>query len=261
MIRVENVLRACARRLPAPIRDPLRAAVHRLAGDRWRLGASARQRPPGTIKWGHLRRLEPLSRNWGHDRGTPIDRIYIEEFLAKHAADVRGSCLEVRSPTYTQRFGADRVTRSDVLDVNPANPAATVVADLSDPDSLPPGRFDCVIFTQTLQIIPDMRAAVANVWRALAPGGVILLTVPTMGFHESGTAFDNHRWRVTRLGLQWLLGQLPAARVETATYGNLLSCVAFLYGMAAEELRPDELAPHDPDFPMIVAASVRKEVQ
>jgi SAM-dependent methyltransferase len=246
----KNMLRACARRLPAPIRDPLRAAI-----------ARRRQRRPEKIKWGNLRRLEPLSRNWGYERGTPIDRIYIEQFLAKHAEDIRGSCLEVQTAAYTQRFGGDRVDRSDVLDVNPANPAATVVADLSDADSLPAGRFDCVIFTQTLQIVPDMRAAVANAWRALAPGGTLLVTVPTLGLHESRTGFDNHRWRVTRIGLEWLFGQVPCAAADITTYGNLLSCVAFLYGMAAEELRPDELAAHDPDFPMLVCARARKESQ
>jgi hypothetical protein len=64
---------------------------------------------------------------------------------------------------------------------------------------------------------------------------------------------------VTRTGLEWLLSQLPGARAETATYGNVLSCAAFLYGMAAEELSPEELRVSDPQFPLIVAARVYKD--
>ena len=60
---------------------------------------------------------------------------------------------------YTNRFGGARVTSSDVLDIDPANTAATIVADLGEPDSLPADRFDCAIFTQTLHLVPDMGAA------------------------------------------------------------------------------------------------------
>ena len=39
---------------------------------------------------------KPVSDHWGWDRGTPVDRYYIEQFLAEHAADVRGRVLEVK---------------------------------------------------------------------------------------------------------------------------------------------------------------------
>jgi SAM-dependent methyltransferase len=211
------------------------------------------------VKWGSLRRTAPFSRDWGYDRGTPIDRAYIETFLAAHADDVRGACLEVMNADYTDRFGGARVTRQDVLDINPANTLATIVADLGETDSLPVRRFDCVIFTQTLHLIPDMRIALANVWRAVAPGGVLLLTVPALGRHDTRKGFHHDRWRVTKTGLEWLLTDLPDGRADTTTYGNVLSCSAFLYGLAAEELRPEELRVTDPGFPLIVAARVRKE--
>ena len=125
--------------------------------------------------------MTPFSRKWGFDRGTPIDRVYIERFLESHANDVSGSCLEVLNAAYTDRFGGARVSRADVLDIDPANIHATIVADLGEPESLPAHRFDCIIFTQTLHLIPDMHAALVNVWQALRPGGVLLVTVPAMG--------------------------------------------------------------------------------
>ena len=201
----------------------------------------------------------PFSRAWGYDRGTPIDRVYIEDFLRLHAEDVRGACLEVLNADYTVRFGGSRVSRRDVLDINPTNTLATIVADLGEVDSLPADRFDCVIFTQTLHLVPDMRTAVANVWRSLVPGGVLLLTVPALGRHDTRPGSHHDRWRVTGTGLEWLLSALPASRATTSTYGNLLTCTAFLYGLAAEELTPEELQVTDAQFPLIVSARVVKE--
>jgi SAM-dependent methyltransferase len=211
------------------------------------------------VRWGSLRRTTPFSRSWGYERGTPIDRVYIEDFLKSHADDVRGACLEILNADYTKQFGSARVTSVDILDIDPANTVATIVADLAERDSLPAERFDCVIFTQTLHLIFDMETALKNVWRALSPGGVLLLTVPALGRHEARKGFHSDRWRVTKTGLEWLLTGLSNARADITTYGNVLACAAFLYGLAAEELRPEELQVFDREFPLIVAARIVKE--
>jgi hypothetical protein len=52
---------------------------------------------------------------------------------------------------------------------------------------------------------------------------------------------------------------LSNAHADITTYGNVLSCAAFLYGLAAEELRPEELQAFDREFPLIVAARVVKQ--
>ena len=253
-------LRPWFRRLPLPVRHRVKAGLTRFPAIARVLAPTAhRECPPGTVNWGDLRRTVPFSRNWGYDRGTPIDRIYIEAFLATHADAVRGRCLEVMNADYTTRFGGSRVSRKDVLDINPANTLATIVADLEEPESLPAERFDCVIFTQTLHLVRDMRVAVANIWRAVAPGGVLLLTVPAVGPQHTRRDFHHDRWRVTRSGLEWLLAQLEDARVQTTTLGNVLSCTAFMFGLAAEELHREELHVDDPAFPLIVAARAHKE--
>src|SRR5919197_3914065 len=111
-------------------------------------------RPP----WlGAMRRTEPLSK-WGADRGTPIDRYYIERFLERHRVDIRGRVLEVRDSRYTSRFGRG-VEAVDVLDVEPGNPLATITADLSAADAIPAKTFDCFVLTQTLQYISDLGGA------------------------------------------------------------------------------------------------------
>src|SRR5205085_5499713 len=50
-------------------------------------------------------RSQPVSRKFGLDRGTAIDRAWIEAFLAREARRIRGSVLEIGDPGHTRRFG------------------------------------------------------------------------------------------------------------------------------------------------------------
>ena len=78
-----------------------------------------------------MRRLTPISRVWGFDRGLPVDRYYIEGFLAAHAADIQGRVLEIGDNTYTLKYGGSRVIGSEILHPVEGNPRATIIADLS----------------------------------------------------------------------------------------------------------------------------------
>ena len=83
------------------------------------------------MQFGTLRRITPVSQNWGLDRGLPIDRYYVEHFLARHAEDLRGRVLEIEDDMYTRKFGSNCVTSRDVLHVVEGNPRATIVGDLT----------------------------------------------------------------------------------------------------------------------------------
>jgi hypothetical protein len=50
-------------------------------------------------RWGNLRRTAPFSATFGFDRGTPIDRYYLERFLNSHRALITGRVLEVQLPS------------------------------------------------------------------------------------------------------------------------------------------------------------------
>ena len=50
----------------------------------------------GHIDWGDLRSRAPVSRDWGFDRGKPIDRYYIEQFL--ESRDVPARVFDYRQP-------------------------------------------------------------------------------------------------------------------------------------------------------------------
>ena len=73
-----------------------------------------------SVRFGDLRRLHPISPNFGYDRGKPVDRRYIESFLSDNAGHIKGRVLEVADNAYTMRYGGARVVSSDVLDIDEA---------------------------------------------------------------------------------------------------------------------------------------------
>jgi SAM-dependent methyltransferase len=214
----------------------------------------------GRANLGDLRSVEPVGRHFGTDRGDPVDRYYIEQFLARHATDVRGQVLEIGEDLYTRRYGGSAVTGSDVLHVRPGNPRATIVADLADAPGIPDGRFDCIILTQTLHLIYEARRAVATLHRILRPGGVLLMTVPGITPVPTRTTWGyTWYWAFTALAVERMLGEVfDPADVTVETTGNVLAATAFLQGLAWQELTPQELDAVDPDFPVILSARARR---
>ena len=206
------------------------------------------------VAWGDLGRVEPLSRDWGRDRGTPVDRHYIEAFVARHRSDIRGRVLEVKEPIYTQRFGGDKVVSGDVVDIDPATPLATITADLRHADAIPTATFDCVILTQTLHVIDDMAAVLSECRRILRPGGVLLLTAPHVSRIDPASGLDGDYWRLTEASARTLFAAaFPVAGFEVTSFGNVKTCAAFLYGLSVEEMAAADLDHRDASFPLVVA--------
>ena len=209
-------------------------------------------------RMGTLRRTQPLSDVWGFDRGTPVDRRYIEQFLHTYRGVITGRVLEVQDSRYTERFGT-AVLQRDVLDIDPANARATWIADLAAADTIPSSLFDCIILTQTLHLIYDTQAALAHVYRMLQPGGTALVTLPAVSRVSRGVGVDGDYWRFTVASARRLFGTVFGAQhVDVRSYGNVLTAMAFLTGMAAEELRTHEIQAHDPFFPVIVGIKATK---
>jgi SAM-dependent methyltransferase len=212
--------------------------------------------PVGAVRWGDLRNLQPICPQFGFSRGKPVDRHYVEAFLADHAGDVSGHVLEIKDAGYTRQFGGSRLVRSDVLDINPDNRDATIVADLNDPAALKGETFDCVIFTQTLQFFLEPARALRHLHGSLKPGGVLLMTVPGITPVRSRDAWY---WSFTEATVKSLLGELFApADTVVCSYGNLVTATAFLQGLCAAELSQRELAASDPAYPLLIGARAVK---
>ena len=204
-------------------------------------------------------RLQPASRVFGLDRGTPIDRYYIERFLQRNSGDIHGRVLEVGDSTYVRRFGAN-VTKTDVLHATAGNRKASIVGDLATGAGVSSGAFDCLILTQTLCCIFDIRSAVSNIHRCLAGGGVVLATVPGI---SQISRYDMDRWgdfwRFTSLSARRLFEEsFLSSHVRVEAHGNVMAATAFLQGRALEEMNPAELDYTDADYELLITIRAQK---
>lgn len=210
------------------------------------------------VRFEDLARSEPVSRLFGFERGTPIDRHYIEQFVATHAQLIRGRTLEVASADYTRRFHTG-ATAFEVLHVEQGHPEATIIGDLSDFEDLPAERVDCFVCTHTFNFIYEVEAAVKGAARLLAPGGTLIATLAGLA---QISRYDMDRWgdfwRFTNASAARLFGA-HFADVEVTTYGNVLAAKALLDGVSVEEL-PDRrlLERVDPDYQVVIGVRARK---
>jgi SAM-dependent methyltransferase len=201
--------------------------------------------------------VAPPNAPWLRRRGgTQIHRYYLEAFLGEFAADIQGHCLEFQEGDYATRFGGNRVTKLDILHKEDGNPRATIVADLTRPHAIPADTFQCIICTHVLHVVLDVDRFVAALERLLAPGGVLLLAVPHLipiypGQHEL--------WRFTPEGLTAVLSKgFPANQITLRSYGNSLTAIGDLRGLAAHEFTANELQHADEHFAVEVCARARK---
>lgn len=239
------------RLLPSGSRDRLLAWLHGLAMDP----------PRGRVRFGHLKRLTPISRSFGFARGLPVDRYYMERFLSSYAADIRGRVLEIGDDRYVRKFGGGRVARTDILHVEQGHTEATIVADLSRADHLAGAEYDCIIFVATLDFIYDAHAAVRTLHRLLKPGGILLTT---LGGIRQVSRHDMNRWgdywRFTDLSARRMFEAVfSPAQVTVEVFGNVRSAIAFLHGLAAEDLSTEDLDVRDLDYQVLICVRAERD--
>jgi SAM-dependent methyltransferase len=231
------------------------AIWHRLSS-----GGARRWPPPvGHVRLGDFDSTVPVSMDFGFDRGLPIDRYYVEAFLERYALDIGGCVLEIADDQYSRHFGGARVTQQHVLDINPENVRATIIGDLTKPGLLPTDAYDCIVVTQTLQLLFDLQPAIINLRTALRPGGVLLLTVPGISQIDRGGARETWCWSFTRTSIVRLFSaQFAPDELEVAVHGNIFAAISFLHGLAVAEVERSKLDVFDEAYPVIVTLRARK---
>jgi len=211
------------------------------------------------VEWYNLRSVKPFSKVFGLDRGIPIDRYYIEKFLEENRSSVKGKVLEIAESTYSKRFDGG-VTSFEILHVDNSNKNATIIGDLTNKETLPENEIDCFILTQTLNFIENFHEAIKGIRYVLKPGGVVLAT---LGGISQISRYDMNRWgdywRFTTLSARKIFSDaFGEENVKVDYYGNVLSSISFLEGLAMHELSKDELDFKDEDYQMLITVVARK---
>ncbi len=218
--------------------------------------------PVGKINWGSFKRIKPFSDDFGYDRGGPVDRYYIESFLQKHAADIKGNVLEIGDNSYTMEFGKNNIIKSDVLHIYPDNPAATIIGDLSKANEIPiaDNSFDCIVLTQTLHLIYDFHSAIRHCYRILKPGGVLLMTVPGISHIDSGGWSKNWLWSFNTHSMEKIMqDDFSPAETTIKSYGNVMVATAFIWGVGLPEIEQRyKMDKHDPSYQVIISVRAKK---
>lgn len=203
----------------------------------------------------------PVSRYFGYDRGTPIDRYYINNFLKSNQQVITGTVLEIAESTYSKKYGVN-VSNYEVFHVTDDSPNATIIGDLTDLNSIPENKIDCFICTQTFNFIYDFKAAIMGTYQLLKSGGILLATVAGI---SQISKYDMDRWgdywRFTTLSVKKVFGEVFGdGNIQIDFYGNCFAAMNFLRGISVEELSIEKLDVKDADYPLVITVIAKKVV-
>ncbi|MBR0092035.1 MAG: methyltransferase domain-containing protein [Lachnospiraceae bacterium] len=202
--------------------------------------------------------VTPISRRYGKEHGTPIDRYYIESFLDENRDKIYGAVGEFAGNNYTRRFGRD-VTKSYIFHVDGWG-ENVIKVNLATGEGIRENMLDCLICTQVLQFINDVETAIKNMNRLLKAGGYLLLT----GHGISKLSLYDYRnwgeyWRFTDKALQHLFSDCSDwENLRIVSYGNVKTASAMLYGLTVEDLDEKDVEINDMQYPVTLGLLAQK---
>lgn len=203
---------------------------------------------------------EPISRQFATERGTPVDRFYIELFLKNNIRYIKGNVLEIEDNTYTRKFGVNFVDKSIVMDVNASTPDIDFNANLETGAGIRESVADCFILTQTLMYMYDLKSAAKNIGRLLKNKGVALITCSGLS-QNSRRCMENYGsyFNFNEAVFHRMFEEEPCLKVlETGTLGNVKTVTAHINGLCCEDLQTVDFEEVDECYPLIVYAVVKK---
>lgn len=201
----------------------------------------------------------PLSNYHGFDRGEPIDRFYIKNFLGRNQQHIRGVCLELLNDDYTVAYGKGSVIKSDVLDIDVENKNATIIDDLRNLKKVADNSYDCIILTQVFQFIDDVPAGISECHRILKKGGVLLVTLPSISRVDCISGVEGDFWRFTVASAKYLFQKkFNAEKLTVEALGNVRSGIYFYAGLSQEDTSIKILREKDSNFPLIITVKAIK---
>jgi SAM-dependent methyltransferase len=209
--------------------------------------------PPGEVEFGDLRRGLPLCPLFGMSRGTPIDRYYLEQFISEIRQEVTGTTLEIGGAKDNARhYGFTKCSDYKVMDLDTSR-SADIVADAHSREACLPDSFDSVVIFNVLEHCERPWVVLENIRIWLRSGGKVFCMVPNA---QRVHPHPKDYWRFLPHALALLFAEFQI--VKLVVYGSLLTSIASLAGIAAEELATEELSRSDNDYPVASCVVARR---
>lgn len=203
--------------------------------------------------------IHPISEQFGTERGTPVDRFYIDAFIGENRRYITRDVLEIEDSYYTEKYGSN-ITTAYVMDVSSKASGISFNANLETGEGIRECIADCFILTQTLMYIYDLSKAVNNIYKLLKPGGVALITCSGISqnsrrcMDDYGCIFSFNAEALRRMFDD--LGKFET--IDVGSYGNVKTVTAHIAGLCAEDLLEEDFAYDDKYYPLISYIAVRR---
>jgi hypothetical protein len=200
--------------------------------------------PIGSIDFGDLKRERPFCPHFGHFRGTPIDRYYLDRFIDEIRDEVKGVTLEIGgSKGNKELYKFNNATTYLTMDLG--GPDLDIVGDAHDPNIIEEASLDTVVLFNVLEHCEQPWAVVDNIYRWLKPNGQVVCMVPNaQRVHR--VPFDY--WRILPDALNSIFSRFPKRKLHV--YGNPVTVTASYYGIASEEFSREELDYYHENYPV-----------
>jgi len=208
-----------------------------------------------------LNSINKYSEKFGFDRGTPIDRYYIDEFIRNLEFENEfNTALEFGELHYVERFNVRQKFFLSHPDFSKRkDPKNQIFFDLNTQNKYDGVKFDLIISTNVINFTKNPFVTLSHHIDMLNVDGMLLLTASSS---MPISQFDAERWgdywRFTPDAMNHLLENLDC-EYHVQSFGNFKSSVAFLCGLASEEMKATDLKEKDTRYPLLVVALVKKK--
>ncbi len=194
---------------------------------------------------------------FGSNRGNPIDRYYIEDFLERNSEYIHGDVGEMGELTYTEQFGQE-INNKYIFHVSQKGEDIKNI-NLETGEGIENELLDCFICTQTIQFIYDIKSVAKNIYKLLKDDGVALITAAGISKISLGDYNQwGEYWHFTKQSMKRIFQDAGFSEIEVESYGNIKTAMCFLYGMTVEDLSEDDFELNDEQFQVIITALVKK---
>ena len=230
-----------------------RQRLGRYLQQKWQQHSHRWQGPAvGEVNWAGLKELARSVKAYDIPQGQTVIPYYVERFLVQHTADIQGNVLAAGDDAVVYQYGIGQVRESHVLPVT-ADAAGGIQLDTQQ---FAPNSVDCMIVSQYLHRVFDVKTAVSDLHRLLKPGGVLLVTLP--GFHNHHKENDWY-WGFTNKAAQKLFHTIFSPQTVTIQHeGNVLTATAFLNDLPTSQFRPEELNRRDKQYQLLLTVRAVK---